>query len=68
MRPAPNGSVDFLMTRLSGEFSHSLSAAANRRLAGQLIGSDNLSAIVAADRATWNVVNMFPAAVAESCR
>jgi hypothetical protein len=34
------------------------SAAANRRLAGQLIGSDNLFAIVAADRA-------FPAAVAE---
>ena len=34
------------------------SAAANRRPAGQLDGSDNLSAIVAADRA-------FPAAVAE---
>ena len=34
------------------------SAAANRRPAGQSDGSDNLSAIVAADRA-------FPAAVAE---
>lgn len=34
------------------------SAAANRRPAGQLDGSGNLSAIVAADRA-------FPAAVAE---
>lgn len=34
------------------------SAAANRRPAGQTDGSDNLSAIVAADRA-------FPAAVAE---
>jgi len=34
------------------------SAAANRRPAGQLDGSDTLSAIVAADRA-------FPAAVAE---
>jgi hypothetical protein len=34
------------------------SAAANRRPAGQLDGSDYLSAIVAADRA-------FPAAVAE---
>ena len=34
------------------------SAAANRRPAGQSEGSDNLSAIVAADRA-------FPAAVAE---
>ena len=33
-------------------------AAANRLPAGQLYGSDNLSAIVAADRA-------FPAAVAE---
>ena len=33
-------------------------AAANRRPAGQSDGSDNLSAIVAADRA-------FPAAVAE---
>jgi hypothetical protein len=33
-------------------------AAANRRLAGQSDGVDNLSAIVAADRA-------FPAAVAE---
>jgi len=33
-------------------------AAANRRPAGQLDGSDNLSATVAADRA-------FPAAVAE---
>lgn len=33
-------------------------AAANRRPAGQLSGSDNLSATVAADRA-------FPAAVAE---
>ena len=34
------------------------SAAANRRPAGQLVGSGNLAAIVAADRA-------FPAAVAE---
>jgi hypothetical protein len=34
------------------------SAAANRRPAGQSDGTDNLSAIVAADRA-------FPAAVAE---
>jgi hypothetical protein len=37
------------------------SAAANRRPAGQLDGSGNLSAIVAADRA-------FPAAVAELVR
>jgi hypothetical protein len=36
----------------------SQSAAANRRPTGQLDGSDNLSATVAADRA-------FPAAVAE---
>jgi hypothetical protein len=40
------------------KFSHSLGAAANRRPAGQSVGSGNLSAIVAADRA-------FPAAVAE---
>ena len=37
------------------------SAAANRRPAGQSDGSDNMSAIVAADPA-------FPAAVAELCR
>jgi len=35
--------------------------AANRRPAGQSDGSDNWSAIIAADRA-------FPAAVAEVCR